>query len=177
MKRNLLVLLLMVSGLLLGTVSKGWALAGEVNTPSIAVPVDSEGRADIVIEKVNSALQKTTDEFAGGRFVNAWTILNFNGQTKHLNDLLKRLSEIEGLEITVRFVGKQQDDPPAATSNSPSPQDGAFLTRAAIESAYAVEHSAWSNPHHLIVTIQAETIDVIGLEIPKIQGGAEGTAE
>ncbi len=169
MKRNLIVLLLMASGLLLGTVSKGWALAGEVNTPSFAIPVDSEGRADEVMEKVNAALQKTKEEFAGGRFVNAWTVLNFDGQSKQLNDLLKSLSEIEGLEITVRFVGKQQDSRPAAASDAPSPQDVALLTRDPIQSAYAVEHSAWSDPHHLTVTINAETIDVVGLEIPRFE--------
>lgn len=160
--------LLLIVAVLFGATKKSWALAGNLDSPSIACPVDSDGKADAVIEKVNASLQNARAEFAHGRFVNARTILQFNGATNQLNKLLDDLATIEGIEITVRFVSGQQAD---GRDEGASEFDFTSASARLLDSVYSIEHMAWSDPHQLTVTINldADSIDVNELALPKIR--------
>src|SRR5262249_32898383 len=67
------------------------AMGGRLQRPGIAIPT-----GDSTAAAMNKVFASHDKQYAGGHFINAHSVLHFNGGTKTINALLEELSRIEG---------------------------------------------------------------------------------
>lgn len=134
------------------------ALAGRLSKPGIAIPTGDSTAA--AMNKVLGAYEK---QFAGGHFVNAHSVLNFNGGVKTINALLDELAKIEGGALQIRFSKGPASfvTPLAAKEEQPKPCD------------FTVNHNGWGNAHDLTITIYlGDGVKLEDLRLPAVRGRA-----
>ena len=97
-----------VVGLVACCAQTAHALGGNLKTPGISIPLDRpDGSENIVASKIHQVLVKHQNQFVNGSFINAFTTLNFKGNSEKLNSLLDDLAEIEGSKISILFSKEQ----------------------------------------------------------------------
>ena len=93
-----------VVGLAIGYGGVAYGAGGNLDRPSIAIPVDPKTKEmDRVAQKIAEVLQAHHKEFTGGSFLNSHSVLYFGGETAGVNALLGDLAKVEGATIRVRF--------------------------------------------------------------------------
>ena len=107
-------------------------LAGTLDHPSLSFPQDEK---DVDQEEVMKVLGMKEAQFLGGRFVNAFTTLQYGGDTDALNRFLARLSACKGTSVVVTY----HETPGGDTST------------------WWLQHNAWGNPKELVVSIDAKS--------------------
>jgi len=144
------------------------AMRAELKRPGIAIPTTgAEGQPDATVAAMNKVLQSQEKQFAGGHFINARTVLHFNGETKTINALLDELSKIEGAVLRVRFSKE------SGSIGSP------YIDKAKQPKICdcAIDHNGWGDPHELTITIyrRGDNIDLDDLIFPEFRGRAGRT--
>lgn len=132
---------LCAAGILLGGV-EARALAGELKKPSISLPAEYP---DANRKKIMAALNRKDVKFLGGRFINWFTTMWYDSDTKALNLFLDDLAHIPGVVVHVSF-GK---------SIHPG--------------AWSVHHEAHDNRFHIKVNLDSK-IKLAELYLPEIRG-------
>jgi hypothetical protein len=166
MFRNLSIVAFVAIGLCLMETRPAFALRGELKRPGIAVPSSGpESQPDATVAAMNKVLQAHDKEFAGGHFINAHSVLHFNGGAKLINALLDELSQIEGAVVRVRFSKE--------AGNVVSP----FIDKARQPKTCdcVVNHNGSGDGRAitLIIYTGGEDVDLDDLVIPEIKGKAE----
>src|SRR5438477_5715364 len=94
---------LVLSAMLLNGVAPlhAHAMAGDLKAPSLAMP---EGTPDAFRTNVLAILGDKECKFLDGTFINASTTLHYGGSTESLNNLVAKLSELDGVRISVTFI-------------------------------------------------------------------------
>lgn len=145
MKTNLLASAFMLSaaiaGLLLGVPSAVQALAGKLDRPSLSFPSGFENR-----EAIMKVLSSPDFKYAGGSFVNAHSILNYQGGAAPLNEFLVRLAACKGVKVSVSF----------------SPLEGDAAT-----TAWTLDHNAWGDPLAFHIKVNTGLIKEAEVKVPK----------
>jgi hypothetical protein len=138
---------LVLSALLLNGVApvKAHAMAGELKTPSLAMPADT---SEAFRTNILSIVGDKECKFHDGSFINASTTLHFGGSTESLNSLIAKLSEIDGVRVNVRFISEPGGP------------------------AWTLKHNGWGHPAEFFIEINpaASTIKLERLYIG-ISGG------
>jgi hypothetical protein len=140
-----------------------YAMRAELKRPGIAIPTTgAEDQPDATVVAMNKVLQSQEKQFAGGHFINARTVLQFNGGIRTINALLDELSKIEGAVVRVRFSKE------SGSVNSP------FIDKAKQPKICdcAIEHNGWGDAHALTITIYTggDDLDLDDLVIPALRG-------
>jgi hypothetical protein len=166
MLRNLGIIAFVAIGLCLMETKPAYALRGELKRPGIAVPSSGpEGQPDATVAAMNKVLQAHDKEFVGGHFINAHSVLHFNGGAKLINSLLDELSQIEGAVVRVRFSKE------AGRLVSP------FIDKVKQPKTCdcVVDHdgSGDARAMTLVIYTGGEDLDLDDLVIPEIKGTAE----
>jgi hypothetical protein len=89
------------------SLTKVHALAGDLTSPSLAMPAET---SEAVRTNLMAAISDKEYKFLDGHFINASTTLHYGGQTESLNRFLAKLGECDGVRLTVTFV-KEPDGP------------------------------------------------------------------
>jgi hypothetical protein len=169
-----LILAVTVGVSVFASVRPAWALAGNLDRPSIAIPSTGEGLAskqDPVCAGMQKALTEHAKQFIGGRFINAHTKMEFGGTTAELNALLKDLAAVEGAALQIRF-SKGSDDPTVVVANGQDAAQPGFQWR--------IEHNAWvGDPQSLLITVYLGDgkIKLEEVQIPTIIGKKPATTD
>lgn len=154
------------AGLLIGVERAALGMGGNLDEPSIAVPVDPGTKAaDPVARKILDVLQAHEKGFTGGWFINSHSELYFAGGTKGVNALLGDLAKVEGAAILVRLskeAGATRRGFPAAGAQAESPCD------------LKVDHLGWGDARAVTLTVDlgGGRVDPAELELPAIAGRA-----
>ncbi len=121
-------------------VQEAHAMAGELRSPSLAMPADTSPafRTNLL-----AVISSKDCQFLDGSFINASTTLHYGGSTEALNNLIARLGEIDGVRVTVNFV-----------RNPGGP-------------AWTLKHMGWGDPEGIFleVNVAAPTIKLEQLSI------------
>ncbi len=127
-----------------------YALAGDLDHPSIALPANAPAELHGQLMRV---LGDKDAKFLRGHFVNAHTTLEYGGSTEAVNRMLAKLAECGGIQVKVRFV---------RTADGP---------------AWTLEHNAWGDPQliQIQVNLSARSIKPEDLNIPVFGTGASAT--
>lgn len=141
---NLKSITLLAAVLLTGGVFRAFALAGDLDHPSLSFP---ESTAPGVRERIMQVLCEQPSEFRGGRFVNARTALHYAGQTPSLNRFLAGLAACPDLQLHIAF----RKDPG--------------------EVAWTLEHDGWTGPQRFSIRINldCQTLRLDEVLIPEIR--------
>jgi hypothetical protein len=119
-----------------------FALAGTLDSPGVAFsgdyPKDAQGR-------VMAALTRKDCKFLDGMFVNWFTTLRYQGETKALNLFLGDLAKCPGVTVQVGFKKLEECD-------------------------WRVSHDAHGNRFHIEVNLNSKQIKLEDLYIPEAQG-------
>jgi hypothetical protein len=137
------------------------AMGGRLKRPGIAIPTGDSTAA--AMQKVFASRDK---QFAGGHFINSHTVLNFNGGTKTINNMLDELSKIDGVVVRIQLA------------NGPDSVAIPFGTKGEQpkECACSVDHNAWADAHEVTFTIYVGgEVKLEELNLPPIRG--RGTAK
>jgi hypothetical protein len=143
------------------------AMRGDLKRPGIAIPsTGPEGQLDATVVAMNKALQAREKQFAGGHFINAHSVLHFNGGTRTVNALLDELSKIEGAVLRVRF------------SKESGMIDSPFIDQAKQPKACdcTIDHNGDGDAHELTITIYVGGggIDLDDIALPAVRGHGDG---
>jgi hypothetical protein len=156
-------------GLAIGHGGVAHGMGGNLDRPSIAIPVDPKTReTDRVAQKIAEVLQAHHKEFTGGSFLNAHSVLYFGGATAGVNALLDDLAKVEGATIRVRFskaAGVTRWMFPGEDTPADRPCD------------CEVDHLGWGAARTLTVTVYlgGGRIDLDALNLPPIMGQPGGS--
>lgn len=148
----------------LGGVAPG--MGGNLDKPSIAIPVDPGTKAaDPVARGIAAVLYAHEKGFAGGSFVNSRSELYFAGGAKGVNALLADLARAEGATLVVRLskeAGEARRKFPAGVARAEPPCD------------CKVDHLGGSLARAVTVTVYlgGGRIDPAELELPAVAGRA-----
>lgn len=139
------------------------AMAGKINKPSIAVPMDEKGKPNPMVESLRKVFVDHEKDFANGRFINAHTVMNFRGDAKRLNRMIDELSKVEGAVVTIRFSNEDT----AARMGTAGGDDGDSQP-----CQWSIDHNGWADPNRLSLTVFLgdNTIRREDVIIPKRQG-------
>ena len=130
---------------LLACAAPVFALAGKLESPSVAFSGDYPKDAQ---EKVMAALTRKDCKFLGGEFVNWFTTLRYQGETKALNLFLGDLAKCPGVTVHVGF--KKLDD----------------------TCDWRVSHNAHGNRFQIEVNLNSKQIKLEDLYVPEAKGPA-----
>lgn len=133
--------LICVVGILLGSCD-AHALAGDLKRPSVSLPAEYP---DANRRKIMAALNRKDVKFLGGRFINWFTTMWYDSDTKALNLFLDDLAHVPGVVLHVSF-GK---------SIHPG--------------AWSVRHEAHDNCFHVKIGLDSQ-IKLAELHLPEIRG-------
>src|SRR5215471_5735139 len=99
------------------------AMAGDLKSPSLAMPADTpqEFRTNLI-----AAISEKECKFLDGHFINAHTTLCYGGSTESLNHLIARLGAFEGVRVLVTFV-KEPEGPSWTLSHNGWADPGNFF--------------------------------------------------
>ena len=140
---------LLLSALLLNSVAplKAHAMAGELKSPSLAMPAEM---SEALRTNILAIIGDSECKFLDGNFINASTTLRYGGSTESLNSLIARLSELDGVRITLSFI-REPGGP-----------------------AWTLKHNGWADPGDFFIQINpaASTIKLERLYIG-ISGGSK----
>jgi hypothetical protein len=141
------------------------AIAGPLGKPGIFIPSAGEGRKlDSTAAAMNTVFRSHGQQFSGGHFINAHTVLHFNGGTKTINALLHELSQIEGAVLRIRF-SREADiftSPLVEKERQPRVSD------------CSIDHNAWADPHAVTITIYlGGDVKLEDLNLPAIRGSGK----
>jgi hypothetical protein len=129
--------------ILFSLVSFAFALAGKLDSPGVAFmggyPKDAQA-------KVMAVLTRADCKFLGGHFVNSFTSLRYQGETRALNLFLDDLVKCPGVTVQVGF--KKLDD----------------------ECDWRVSHEAYPNRFHVEVNLNSKRVKIEDVYIPEIKG-------
>jgi hypothetical protein len=129
--------------ILFGFVSFAFGLAGTLDSPGVAFPGDYPKDAQA---KVMAALARKDCKFLGGHFVNWFTTLRYQGETKALNLFLGDLVKCPGVTVHVSF--KKLDE----------------------ECDWRVSHDGLANSFDIEVNLNSKQIKIEDLYIPEAKG-------
>ena len=131
-----------------------WGRAGQLKVPGIAI---TEGNATAAA--MNQVLADHKQYFSEGHYINAHTVLHFDGGIKAINSLIERLSEIEGAEISIRIKRSEVlESKELIRSEKPEHQ-----------CECQINHNAWHNANSITIEIVPGS-DLEQLELPTILG-------
>jgi hypothetical protein len=122
-----------------------FAEAGSLDSPGVAFPGDYPKDAQ---ESVMAALNRKDCKFLGGTFVNWFTTLRYQGETKALNLLLGDLAKCPGVTVHVGF--KKLDD----------------------ECDWRLSHDGLDNGFQIEVNLNSKQIKLEDLYVPEAKGPA-----
>jgi hypothetical protein len=118
-----------------------YGMTGDLKEPSLALPseVPSKVRTHLI-----DILKGEAAKFLGGKFINAYTRLDYGGSVDALNRMLSGLAECERFRVQVKFI------------------------RETGRQAWEVEHNGWGAPFliQVIINLGAETINPEDIDIP-----------
>ena len=120
-----------------------FAEAGSLDSPGVAFPGDYPKDAR---DQVMAALTRKDCKFLGGEFVNWFTTLRYQGETKALNLFLGDLAKCPG--VTVHVGLKKLDD----------------------ECNWRVSHDAQGNRFQVEVNLNSKRVKLEDLYIPEAKG-------
>ena len=144
MWRSTIVVVACVAGMSILEARKVYALGGNLKTPNIAIPKnESNGEPDPIVTAIQRVLTNHQKRFVSGSFINAHSVLHFNGDTHKLNSLLKDLSETDGAVISIVF------------STDAGIARVAFPDRDAADNpcGWSIDHNGWADAKRLTITI------------------------
>ena len=128
---------------LLACAAPVFAAAGSLDSPGVAFPGDYPKDAQ---DKVMAALARKDCKFLGGEFVNWFTTLRYQGETRALNLFLGGLAKCPGVTVHVSF--KKLDD----------------------ECDWRVSHDAQGNRFQVEVNLNSKQVKLEDLYIPEAKG-------
>jgi hypothetical protein len=133
------------------------AMAGKLNSPSLAFPKDYPETNRV---KIIAALQPADGKFLGGDFLNWTTQLRYGGNTTNLNSFLDRLTKCPEVVISISFSHDFTD----------------VLGDDSAVADWSVSHSA-SDPNrlHVQINLQSNQIKLEDLSLPDLKSAAEPT--
>ncbi len=129
--------------MLLAYASPVSAEAGTLDSPGVAFPAEYPKDAQ---DRVMAALNRKDCKFLGGTFVNWFTTLRYQGQTRALNLFLGDLAKCPGVAVHVGF--KKLDD----------------------ECDWRVGHDAQDNCFQIEVNLNSKQIKLEDLYLPEAKG-------
>jgi hypothetical protein len=94
--------------LMLALATRAFALAGDLKDPGLAFPKDFP---ESVRTTMTDALTHKDCTFLGGRFINSFTNLRYQGETTALNQFLAGLVKCPGVILTIRFQPENPNTP------------------------------------------------------------------
>lgn len=132
--------------LVFGLTVQAFALMAKLTQPDLAFPV---GFSETVRTNIMAALRRDDCKFVGGHFINSFTSLRYDGETKALNLFLDGLAKCPGVALAVRFHSEA------------APESGDWV----------VAHNA-SQPLELTVHLylKSSRIKLDDLVIPEVKG-------
>jgi len=137
------------------------AMGGRLKRPGIAIPTGDSTAA--AMQKVFSVRDK---QFAGGHFINSHTVLNFNGGTRTINNMLDELSKIEGVVVHIQLASGPGSVAIPFGTKGEQPK----------ECDCSIDHDAWADAHEVTFTIYVGgDVKLEELSLPPIRG--RGTAK
>ncbi len=166
MRRTFLAVVL---GLAIGQGGAVYGMGGNLGQPSISIPVDPKTKAmDRVAQRISEVLRAHANEFTGGSFLNAHSVLYFGGKTAGVNALLGDLAKVEGATIRIRLskeVGVTRWMFPGNEALADRPCD------------CELDHMGWGAADAVTLTIYlgGGRIDPDALDLPLVMGQASGT--
>lgn len=144
MNRNTLFSGLLVAALLVVGRSDALALAGKLKQPGIAL---SKKYPDVVRKKIYAALNRKDCKFVDGMFINSFTTLWYDSDTRALNLFMDDLKHIPQVTLNVSFVKSISRE----------------------KAAWSVHHEAGDNRFHIRVGLGGR-IKIEEIYIPDIHG-------
>jgi hypothetical protein len=144
MKLNLPLAGLLLAVALLAGRSDASAMAGDLKQPGVALPTKYP---EAIRKKIRAALNREDCKFVSGSFVNWFTTLRYDSDTKALNLFLDDLKNIPQVTLKVSFVKSIEHE----------------------SAAWSVHHGAHGNRFHIRVPLDGR-IKIEELYIPDIQG-------
>ena len=138
--------LLAFAFLLLGPTLRAPAEYHELKEPWLAFPKDFPASTKTNIQ---ARLRHPDCKFLGGSALNAWTSLQYAGDTRALNLFMSGLAKCPGITLSVLFYHGENDD-----------------------SDWRVTHMASHDPHNVCVRVNLKSthIKLDALVIPDIKG-------
>lgn len=141
------------------------AMGGNLRRPGIAMPSTGKGgKLDPTASAINEVLGAHEKQFAGGHYINAHSVLHFNGGAKTINALLDDLSQIDGAVLWIEFSKEAGSvvSPFADQEKQPKVCD------------CAIDHNAWLNANWVTITIYlGGDVTVDELNLPTIKRGVK----
>ncbi len=89
-----------VTAVALGLAMPAWALAGKLDRPGVAFSAGYPAEAQ---KKVMAVLNRKDTKFVSGHFINSWTSLCYQGETRAASMFLEELAECPGATVSVSF--------------------------------------------------------------------------
>jgi len=130
-----------ITGLsMLVVAARAYALAGDVQNPSLAFPQDMPAA---VQTRIVTALHAKAAKFLEGHFVNAGTTLDYGGDTGALAAMLAELVACDGVQVRLSFV------------------------RGPVGQSWTLKHNAWIEPATIRIelNLEAAAIDLQKLDL------------
>lgn len=134
----------MAAVLLVGGVCRAFALAGDLDRPSLSLP---DSIAAGLRERIMQVLNERPPEFRGGRFVNARTTLRYAGDAPSLNRFLAGFAACPDLRLEIMFGNDAE------------------------EVAWTVEHDGGAAPNRFAIRINLDgkSLRLEQVRIPEIR--------
>jgi hypothetical protein len=137
-----------------------FARGGTLPRPGIAQPTGVD------LSQVREVLARKDFKYATGWFINAHSVLCYEGDAGDLSRFLQGLAECENATVSLRFSRELGESRSPFVDKESAPRS----------CQWRVEHNAWVDADHLTVTVYVgdERIDLEKLALPAWRGGKAG---